>query len=192
MNSNNLLKLHKWFAIIICLLSISLSQQSFGQAEAESENILLLQTPQRKNPRYLAAGTKVIYRVKGGERLKGQLDRITDSTFTISGNTYYPEELEMISGKSAGLKMAKVAGVAVMVLGAGGAGAGLALLSYADQTGNCGEAFLAIFFGVLLLMVGGMLLVIGAIPLFFRNKRYNLLTKWKLSITQTVPRKGRG
>lgn len=160
-----------------------------GQSEAESENILLLQPQSGKaRPRYIKAGKSVVYWEKGGEKVKGQLDRITDSTFIVSGRELYPEELEKIMGKSAGIQAAKVGGAVAVVVGAGSLALGYACFVAAEEANDCGASFGYAILGVLLVAAGISLFIFGLIPFAFRNKRYDLLTKWKLSITQTVPR----
>lgn len=166
---------------------MGIPQSAFSQSEAESENVLLLQhQTKNKRPRYIKAGKTVVYWEKGGERVKGRLDRITDSTLIVSGRELYPEQLERIMGKSAGIQAAKVGGVVMLVVGAGSLALSYACFVAADETNDCGSAFGYALLGILLAFVGGSLFILGLVPFAFRNKRYDLITGWKLSITQTV------
>ena len=118
MKSPNSPQLFRFLVVGLLFATLFAPHNGFAQAEAESENVLLLQHNSKSKPRYISAGGKVLYRIKGGENIKGQLDQITDSTLIISGVEIYPEQMEMISGKSFGLKAVKVTGGVLMAVGA--------------------------------------------------------------------------
>jgi hypothetical protein len=59
----------------------------------------------------------------------------------------------------------------------------------AYRSNDCGQSVGYIFLGLFFLLAGSVLFLLGLIPFAIRNKRYQLLGTWRLSITETVPRK---
>ncbi|MFC2114399.1 hypothetical protein ACFLRI_03525, partial [Bacteroidota bacterium] len=177
---------------IICFPFFAISQ-----VDNSTDTILVFTHKSKKKQKFVKNGKKITYWLVGyGNKNKGRLQHITDSTVVINGNEYLFSDFSKIGVKSTGLRIIQTSGKVVLITGTLVTSLGAYFIYYSynysnPNTDECNEACQAgclLFGGIALTAAGGVCIIVGAIPLLIAGKKFDLEEKWDMHM-EVVPAK---
>ncbi|OFX23708.1 MAG: hypothetical protein A2033_16255 [Bacteroidetes bacterium GWA2_31_9] len=137
--------------------------------------------------RYFVVGKKVDYLLHTDDkRVKGKLNAITDSSLIINEQEIALKSISQFGGRATSLTVVKVVGGVIMIAGGGLTYAGLSLISSSANSNDCG-APINMLVGIGFSAVGVAGIIAGGVPLFFRNKHYDLGFEWTPVVLKQKP-----
>lgn len=140
-----------------------------------------------KKARYFVVGKKVDYLLHTDDkRVKGKLNAITDSSLIINDQEIDIKSISQFGGRATSLTVVKIVGGVIMAAGGGLTYTGLALISSSANSNDCG-APIAMLVGVGFSVVGVAGIIAGGVPLFFRNKHYDIGFEWTPVVLKQKP-----
>lgn len=156
------------------------------QVEEEIEHIILLVSRKNGKLRFISQGSKIRFQLKNNIRtFSGRIESINDSTFTVGGTAYFPQNLSWIKAPTGNLEPTQIGGIALFATGALTAigGGCLAISSYNSNDPCC--AVPGTLAGIGLVTTGVVMATPGGI-LAFSHPRYDLRGKWIPQISTRV------
>lgn len=157
-----------------------------AQIETGAGQHLIVVHKNKNKCKVFRTNKKITLYNKDGYKYKGELSIINDTVIAIDSLSFYFSEINKVGGKSAGLKVMKVVGGSLAAGGTllGGLGGLLIMAAYKDN--SCGAVFV-LAFGYVFVLAGTTATLIGAIPLVFSNRKYEIGKKWNLLIVDKIP-----
>jgi hypothetical protein len=135
--------------------------------------------------RYFGINKKIQYQLhKDDKKQKGKLLEIHDDYLLVDNSKINIQDISLIGGRAAGLKVAKIIGGGIAVAGSGLTATGLFFISASSQEDGCGAA-VYMFSGILLGTVGVVAVGVGSVPIILSSKKYDLGYDWNIFVVNT-------
>ena len=171
--------------LFLILPLIASSYEAPGQGSAKK--LLIFKHQNGRRVKYLKNNGKLVYRLKSdGVKRKSKHVSVLENSLVIDNEEYALDEFSMMSGRSMGVKTANITGALLVVLGTGVSGGGYWLYRQGLEHDEFCEAFILAVGGIFATVVGGVVVVVGIVPLMIRNKRFDLEKKWSVEIGTEV------